>query len=66
MAIVNRRNAVIGYVVLKAGRRAAVGKTHASRTRRAVVAAIATTGGVIVLVTRRRRRSPDVRSPDME
>ena len=59
MSIVNRRNAVIGWIVVKAGKRAAKRKAQEAvpnaRTGGAVAGAIAALGGLLML--RRRKKS---------
>ena len=58
MGIVNRRNAVIGWVVVKIGKRAAKKKAQgavpAARTSGAVAGALAALGGLLVLKRKKR------------
>jgi len=60
MSIVNRRNAVVGWVVLKAGKRAAKRKAQDAATPRAggiVAGALAAVAGLFVL--KRKKRGSD-------
>jgi hypothetical protein len=61
MSIVNRRNAVVGWVVLKAGKRAARKKAQAAtpsaRTGGAVAGAFAALAGLLML--RRKKRTDE-------
>jgi hypothetical protein len=60
MSIVNRRNAVVGWVVLKAGKRAAKRKAQDATTARTggmLASALAAVAGLLVL--RRKKRSGD-------
>jgi hypothetical protein len=58
MGIVNKRNAVVGYLVVKAGKRAVKKKAHETvpdkRTGGAVAGAVAAAGGAIFFWRRRR------------
>ena len=58
MSIVNRRNALIGWVVLKAGKRAAKKKAQGAvptaRTGGAVAGALAALGGLLMLKRKKR------------
>jgi hypothetical protein len=58
MGIVNKRNAVVGWVVLKAGKRAVRKKAHGAvpdrRTGGAVAGALAAAGGVVFFWRRKR------------
>jgi hypothetical protein len=62
MAILNRRNAVIGYVVVKLGKRAVKQKASnvapTARTGGAIAGALAAVGGVL-LVRRHHRHDDD-------
>lgn len=59
MGIVNKRNAVVGWVVVKAGKRAVRKKAHeaapSARTGGAVAGALAALAGLLVL--RRKKRT---------
>lgn len=61
MGIVNRRNAVIGWLVVKLGKRAAKKKAQGvaptARTRGAVAGAIAALGGLLMLKRKKRADS---------
>lgn len=61
MSIVNRRNALIGWVVVKAGKRAAKRKAQGAvptaRTGRAVAGALAALGGLLMLKRKKRTDS---------
>jgi hypothetical protein len=61
MSIVNRRNAVIGWLVVKVGKRAAKRKAQeavpTARTGGAVAGAVAALGGLLFL--RKKKRSAD-------
>jgi len=61
MGIVNRRNAVVGWLVLKAGKRAARKKAQTvvpgTARRGAAAGALAALGGLLVF--RRKKRSRD-------
>ncbi|HKT43976.1 MAG TPA: hypothetical protein VJQ85_04185 [Gaiellaceae bacterium] len=61
MSIVNRRNALIGWIVVKAGKRAAKRKAQgavpAARTGGAVAGALAALGGLLVLKRKKRTDS---------
>jgi hypothetical protein len=63
MAIVNRRNAVVGWAVLKVGKRAAKKKaqgfTPSARTGGAAAGAAGALGGML-LFRRKRRSSGDI------
>lgn len=58
MGIVNKRNAIVGWLVVKLGGRAAKKKAHgavpSARTRGAAAGALAALGGALLL--RRKRR----------
>lgn len=57
MGIVNRRNAVIGWLVVKIGKRAAKKKAQAvpaARTGGAVAGALAALGGLLMLKRKKR------------
>jgi hypothetical protein len=58
MSIVNRRNAVIGWVVVKAGKRAArrkaQGAVPTARTGGAIAGALAALGGLLMLKRKKR------------
>ena len=58
MSIVNRRNALIGWVVVKAGKRAAKRKAQGAvptaRTGGAVAGALAALGGLLMLKRKKR------------
>ena len=60
MGIVNRRNAVVGWVVLKVGKRAAKKKAQsvgpARTARRAAAGALAALGGAAALLAQEARR----------
>jgi hypothetical protein len=61
MSIVNRRNAVVGWLVLKAGKRAARKKAHAVPAQRAggiAAGTLAALGGLVAF-RRKRRRDPE-------
>ena len=63
MGIVNKRNAIIGWVVVKAGKRAVKKKAQsaapaAKRTGGAAAAALATLGGMLFFWRRKRGGSP--------
>jgi hypothetical protein len=59
MSIVNRRNAVIGWIVVKLGKRAARKKAQgAVPARGAAAGALATLGGVL-LFWRKKKRGAD-------
>jgi hypothetical protein len=68
MAIVNRRNAFVGWVVLKAGKRVARRKARAAvpaveggrPNASAVAAGVAAAGGVVLFLRRLSRRDEDV------
>jgi hypothetical protein len=59
MSIVNRRNAVVGYVTVKVGKRVVRKKaqeaTPSARTGGAVAAALGAVGGVLFYWLRRRQ-----------
>ena len=61
MSIVNRRNALIGWIVVKAGKRAAKRKAQGAvptaRTGGAVAGALAALGGLLVLKRKKRTDS---------
>lgn len=63
MGIVNRRNAVVGWLVVKLGKRAAKKKAQeavpTARKGGAVAGAIAALGGLLVLKRKKRPDSPD-------
>ncbi len=63
MGIVNRRNAVIGWLVLKAGKRAARKKAQGAvpRARRggAIAGALAAITGLFVLKRKKRTDTPE-------
>jgi hypothetical protein len=58
MGIVNRRNAVVGWLVLKAGKRAArrkaQGAVPSARTGGAVAGGLAALGGLLMLKKKKR------------
>ena len=57
MSIVNRRNAVIGWLVVKLGKRAAKQKAKGAATPRtggAIAGALAALGGLLVLKKKKR------------
>jgi hypothetical protein len=58
MSIVNRRNALIGWIVVKAGKRAAKRKAQGAvptaRTGGAVAGALAALGGLLMLKRKKR------------
>jgi hypothetical protein len=62
MGIVNRRNAVVGWVVLKLGKRAAKKKAQAAvpdaRTGGAVAGSLAALGGALLFWRKKRGSSP--------
>jgi hypothetical protein len=63
MGIVNRRNAVIGWLVVKVGKRAAKRKAQdvapSARTGGAVAGTLAALGGLLMLKRRKRNTETD-------
>ena len=59
MGIVNRRNAVVGWIVLKVGKRAAIKKAQevapVARKRGAAAGALATLGGLLFFWRKKKR-----------
>jgi hypothetical protein len=54
MSIVNRRNAVVGWAVVKLGKRAARKKAQAVPTRGTAAGALAALGGVLLFWRKKR------------